>query len=197
MKLYTQRYFNPYFVDINGKTYQIGSIHIFGDERIIASNGRGWFGSNNNCAVLELTVDCVVKRKIDFKCKSAFIVKLSSSRSYENEYALYIPDEVVKLLSPSYEKIYSNSAIKETIKSSVHPTIIFETIHWLNHEVTEIGSEINSVGDEIHHLYSGNFSKLPSLIAQLSDLNEKLQSAKKKMESITIKDFVENLKNTK
>ena len=176
MKLYTHPYYNPFFVKIKEKEYQINSITVFDTSGELAENGRGWFGSNNYVKELDLDVECVLKRKVDYTMKDAFIVSHPTPHG-ETRYDLYIPNSVVNLTTPKYERIYSGQAIKETIASINVSEVFFEKIYWLNSDVKVIEGKIMEIGKDISTLYSDKYSKLPEYISQLTALNEELTRA--------------------
>jgi hypothetical protein len=180
MELYTRPYYNPYFVKVNGKEYEIGSIFVFDKDGNKASCNQGWFGSNNHCTTLTLLCGCVLKRKVDYSLGTAFIIK--SGDGWDGpRYALYIPDSVVKLSAPTRRKVYNNEAIEEKVQSTLYPSIEFTKYHWINREVTSIKSEINSIGESIKNIYGSNIDTLPTHIEKLTSLYEQYKEAYSKM----------------
>ena len=130
MILKTTSYYNPFYVEVNGRAYFLNSISVFDTEgKLIAKQNRGWFGSNNYIKTLELDCDCVLKRKVDYKVKSAFIVKSDSSQKAWDgtvEYDLYIPASVMKLSAPTYSFDCDNTLVRRSVVSAVDNRICFE-----------------------------------------------------------------------
>lgn len=130
MILKTTSCYNPFYVEVNGRAHFLDSISVFDTEgKIIAKQDRGWFGSNNYIETLELDCDCVLKRKVDYKVKSAFIVKSDSSQKAWDEsamYDLYIPASVMKLSAPTYSFRYDDTMVRRSIVSTVDNRICFE-----------------------------------------------------------------------
>lgn len=130
MILKTTSYYNPFYVEVNGRAHFLNSISVFNAEgKIIAKQNRGWFGSNNYIGTLELDCDCVLKRKVDYKVKSAFIVKSDSSQKTWDgkvEYDLYIPASVMKLSAPTYSFDCDNTLVRRRVVSAVDDRICFE-----------------------------------------------------------------------
>lgn len=130
MILKTVTCYNPFYVEVNGRAYFLNSISVFDTEgKIIAKQSSGWFGSNNYIKTLELDCDCVLKRKVDYKIKSAFIVKSDSSQKAWDgkvEYDLYIPASVMKLSAPIYSFCYNNTMVRRSVVSAVDNRICFE-----------------------------------------------------------------------
>ena len=92
MKLYTSRYYNPFFIDLGAKSYEISNILFYDEVGVVCSTGHGWFGSgNNNFNVFTIDADCVMKRKIDFNSETPFIVADGKDILNKTKYALYIP----------------------------------------------------------------------------------------------------------
>ena len=130
MILKTTSCYNPFYVEVNGRAHFLNSISVFNAEgKIIAKQNRGWFGNNNYIGTLELDCDCVLKRKVDYKIKSAFIVKSDSSQKAWDgkvEYDLYIPASVMKLSAPTYSFDCDNTLVRRSVVSAVDDRICFE-----------------------------------------------------------------------
>lgn len=174
MKLYTQSFYNPYFIEVGSKEYCIDSISVFDNNGVIIKN-KAWFGSNNDIEIMEINVDCIKKLKIDFKCVTAFIVK-STKASYHPEvrYDLYIPNSVMQLSAPNYRPlIKGGTAIMETRKSATVTGAVFETSHKITSTIDEIRHEINEIGKKISTLYT-DMDSLKTFCDRLVELNELL-----------------------
>ena len=189
MKLYTHPYYNPFFVKIKEKEYQINSITVFDTSGELASNGRGWFGSNNYVKELTLDVECVLKRKVDYTMKDAFIVSHPTPHG-ETRYDLYLPNSVVNLTTPKYERVYSGGAICETIKSINYTEIVFENFYWINMDVKVLESKITELGKSISNLYGDKYDELPKYLEQLKELNEQRIDAIARMNSTSIEEHL-------
>lgn len=130
MILKTTSCYNPFYVEVNGRAYFLNSISVFNTEgKIIAKQNSGWFGSNNYIGTLELDCDCVLKRKVDYKVKSAFIVRSNSLiKAWDGsaKYDLYIPASVMKLSAPTYSFCYNNTMVRRSVVSAVDNRICFE-----------------------------------------------------------------------
>lgn len=189
MKLYTHPYYNPYFVKVRDKEYQINSITVFDTSGELAEVPRGWFGSNNYTKELSLDVECVVKRKVDYNMKDAFIISHPTPHG-ETRYDLYIPNSVVNLTSPKYERVYSGQAIKETIQSINFSEIYFESFYWINGKVKTIENQIMELGKKISTIYSDKYDNLPGYIEQLSKLTADLSEAVTNMNETPIEEHL-------
>ena len=190
MELYTKSCYNPYFINVNGKEYELDSIKVFTKDTVIATT-CGWFGSNNNCRNLIIDCDCVRKVKVDLNMKTAFIVKTGNGWDGPR-YALYIPDSVVKLNAPVRRKTYNGEAIEVTIKSSVYEPIVFTSFIWVNKRLTEIRNQIHEIGELIKSIYSNNISKLSEYIERLENLNNEYLEAQRLMNEIDVDTYEEN-----
>ena len=174
MKLYKQsNWYNPYFVDVNDKSYEISKIHFFDREKgIICSTRSGWFGGgDNNLPKVDIDVDCIVKRKVDFSCKSAFVVN-SGERNWDNtsKYELYIPSNVVGVKEPIVERRTMRYLV---IKWETNIDGVYcDLWHWVDKDLSEIEKKISNVGEKINRLYGDNYNDLPIIIKTLEDLNK-------------------------
>lgn len=130
MILKTTSCYNPFYVEVNGRAHFLNSISVFNAEgKIIAKQNSGWFGSNNYIGTLELDCDCVLKRKVDYKVKSAFIVRSNNPIKAWDEsamYDLYIPASVMKLSAPTYSFCCDNTMVYRSVVSAVDNRICFE-----------------------------------------------------------------------
>ena len=186
MRLYkSANWYNPFYVDVNSKSYKISCIHFFDKDGIICSTKCGWFGSGDNrFSELGIPGDCYLKRKVDFSFKSCFI-HFSGDKTWDNEseYELYIPRGVVGVKSPVIEKRNERFAVIrwDTLIDGVYCNLW----HFLDQEISIIEHEISSVGEKISHMYQSNYSELPTCIQLLSKLNSERESALDKIREIS------------
>ena len=184
MKLYTSRYYNPFFIDLGAKSYEISDILFYDEIGVVCSTGHGWFGSgNNNFNVFTIDADCVLKRKIDFNSKTPFIVADGKDILNKTKYALYIPKSVIGLKSPVAINRGRHFVVRWT---SDMDGVAVEKWHFIDAELTEVEHRINEVGEKISHLYSSSFSELDVLVKELNSLRKKREKAMNGM--LTVKE---------
>ena len=184
MKLYTSRYYNPFFIDLGAKPYEISNILFYDEIGVICSTGHGWFGSgNNNFNVFTIDADCVLKRKIDFNSKTPFIVADGKDILNKTKYALYIPKSVIGLKSPIAINRGRHFVVRWT---SDMDGVAVEKWHFIDAELSEVEHRINEVGEKISHLYSNSFSELDGLVKELNSLRKKREKAMNGM--LTVKE---------
>lgn len=195
MKLYTESYYNPYFIDINGKQYEIGTIHVFDKNGSLMFCNQGWFGSNNNCRNLEIDGECVRKNTVNFECKTAFIVKMDGSESWytnKSRYALYLPAEYLDMEEPSYHKEMNGTMHVKTMKSRKYPTVVFTENKFVDRELYNIYNQMKDISGKISSEvfpHSFNADKVNSLIDSLRILSNRMVVEKAKMESLEIEKW--------
>ena len=189
MKLYrTAKWYNPFSVEVSGKGYMINSISIFHDGERIAYSGQGWFGHSNNFDELEIDCECVLKRKIDLNCKTAFIVKAADT--YEVRYDLYIPDSAVLLSDPTYKFNSSdNRHIIKTQKSLIIDGIIFEKFIFTDKDITSIESKIREIGKKIELSFGSDFDKIESYTKELTELVLERNVKLTKLKNATVEEL--------
>ena len=179
MKLYTESCYNPFFIDIGSKSFEIDNIYFFDAEGVICSTGRGWFGNNNNFrAGLVLPVDCIVRRKEDYKSKCAFLLSsgVKSWATNKTSYKLYIPADIVALQAPVITDSFQNKRCYIIEWKTNIPGIFVSHYHHADQALSLIESQINEIGEKIHHLYTDHFADFPNLLNQL----QKLEKARQK-----------------
>ena len=184
MKLYTSRYYNPFFIDLGAKSYEISNILFYDEVGVVCSTGHGWFGSgNNNFNVFTIDADCVLKRKIDFNSKTPFIVADGKDILNKTKYALYIPKSVIGLKSPVAINRGRHFVVRWTSNMN---GVEVEKWHFIDAELTEVENRINEVGEKISHLYSNSFSELDVLVKELNSLRKKREKTLNGM--LTVKE---------
>ena len=184
MKLYTSRYYNPFFIDLGAKSYEISNILFYDEVGVVCSTGHGWFGSgNNNFNVFTIDADCLLKRKIDFSSKTPFIVADGKDLFNKTKYALYIPKSVIGLKSP----VAINRGRHFVVRwASDMDGVSVEKWHFIDAELSEVEHRINEVGEKISHLYSNSFKELDALVKELNSLRKKREKAMNGM--LTVKE---------
>lgn len=182
MKLERIAYLNPFIININGKDCVIGKIYVFDNGSVIAYSNSGWFGNNNTFYDgLELPCDCVKKNKVDLKFKTAFIVR--GECDYDARYDLYLPNSVIRLGEPIYEKTFGPYVTK-TVRSEWNDGIVFGAMKNCCPEYNEVMKSIQSVGEKLSHFFASspvsdithNIEKLEALKDELNELKEKFDN---------------------
>ena len=192
MELYTTKYYNPFFVAIGTKSYELSDIQFFDGDGVICKTNSGWFGSggsNNRFDSLTIDVDCVLKRKVDYNCKTAFIVS-SGEKSWDGntKYVLYIPANVVKVQKPIIARRMERYAIIRWLTKI--DGVYCEKWHFIDKELNEIEHKINAIGEKIGGLYQSGYDSLPTMISTLSKLQIEREEEVKRMKSIKDEDIL-------
>lgn len=195
MKLYRRaHWFNPFYIDVNEKRYELKDIHIFDKEGIICSANRGWFGgSDNTSAGLIFDVPCFLKRKVDFNLNIAFIISVGE-KNYDNSLSaeLYIPAEVLGLKEPIIIKRTSTYFI---IKWETQIKEVYcEAYHYVDEHLSRIENKISAVGEKISHLYGKAYEDLPRCIDVLKMLQEERNEEIKRISNITNDEILSKYK---
>ena len=137
MRLYqAEKWSNPYSINCNGEK-KLSDILFFNRNGVVVEVGRGWFGNNNTMPELVIDCDCVVKRKVDYNCKTAFLISLGND--YDGiRYALYIPIDVMEFeKSIVASKGTYNFYVAERIVSKKY-NVSFETRHYADRILRQI-----------------------------------------------------------
>lgn len=185
MELYTTKYYNPFFVTIGSKSYELCDIKFFDVNGNICQTNSGWFGcgSNNRFDTLTIDVECVLKRKVDYNCKTAFVI-CSGERSWDgnSKYILYIPASVVGLQMPIIARRSDRYAVVRWLTKI--DGVYCEKWHFVDKELTAVENEINNVGKKISNLYQSSYDSLPTMIDLLSKLQVERESLVEKIKNI-------------
>lgn len=195
MKLYrTAKWYNPFSIDVNDKSYELGDIVFFDKDGIICRTDRGWFMSgstiNNNYDSLEIPGNVKKKTKVDFNEKQAFVVR--TEKYGMSIYALYIPSSFVGLSAPTaVRSTMADHHWEITWKTNIEGMSITKW-HFVDGQSQEIIKEINKIGEHITHLWGNTTKELPKLIEQLKQKKDELDKATERALAITADNVLEN-----
>lgn len=188
MNLYRRSgWFNPFFIDVNNKSYELKNIHFFNPNGIICSTSRGWFGNGDNTTQgLSFDIICNLKRKVDFTSKSAFII--SRGNDYGLSAELYIPADAIGLSEPSirakterYFIVRWNTSIK---------AVYCEAWHFIDENLSRVEHQISAVGEKITNLYGNAYEDLPRCIEVLQKLYNEREEELQRLSKITDEEIL-------
>jgi len=188
MKLYkTAKWHNPFSIDVNDKSYELGDIVFFDKDGEICRTDRGWFTSgistNNDFDRLEIPGDVKRKTKVDFSEKQAFVVHIE--RHGLATYALYIPSSFVGLSAPTaVRSTMADHHWEITWKTNIEGVSITKW-HFVDGQSQEIVKQINQIGQNIARLWGDTTKELPKLIEQLQQKKDELDKATERALAIT------------
>jgi hypothetical protein len=173
MKLYKNtKWYNPFYVDVNNKSYELNKIYFFNKDGIICSTRSGWFGSgDNNFNSLEIPCSCSLKKKVDFNYEFAFIV-FSGEKSWDgvSKYELYIPSDVLSVNGPIIDRKSDRYYVIKWLTNI--DGVYCDLWHFIDGKLTEIEHKINNVGEKLSNMYQSQYADLPKYIEVLNKLNE-------------------------
>lgn len=90
--------YNPFFISVNEKRYEIGEITFYDSLGTILHVNRGWFEGNNKFKDgLNIDLTCIRKLKTDFCLSCAYIIPINPKYGFEKKYSmvhLYLPYNV-------------------------------------------------------------------------------------------------------
>lgn len=195
MKLYkTAKWYNPFTIDVNGKSYELSDIVFFDKDGGICRTDRGWFTSgistNNDFDKLEIPGDVKKKTKVDFNEKQAFVVRVEKYGM--STYALYVPSSFVGLSAPTaVRSTMADHHWEITWKTNIEGVSITKW-HFVNGQSQEIVKQINQIGQDIARLWDDTAKALPKLIEQLQQKKNELDKATERALAITADSVLKN-----
>ena len=196
MKLYrTATFYNPFSIDVNGKSYELADIVFFDKNGEICRTNRGWFMSgvttNNDFNILEIPGDVKKKIKVDFNEKQAFVVR-AEGRCGLADHVLYIPSSSVGLSAPTaVRSTMADHHWEITWKTNIYGVSITKW-HFVDGQSQEIVQQINQIGQDIAHLWGDTTKALPKLIEQLQQKKDELDKATERALAITADAVLKN-----
>ena len=196
MKLYrTAKWYNPFSIDVNGKSYELADIVFFDKDGVICRTNRGWFESgitsNNNFNILEIPGDVKKKIKVDFNEKQAFVVRAEEPCGLA-DHVLYIPSSFVELSAPTaVRSTMADHHWEITWKTNIDGVSITKW-HFVDGQSQEIVKQINQIGQDISHLWGDTTKALPKLIEQLQQKKDELDKATERALAITADAVLKN-----
>ena len=195
MKLYrTATFYNPFSIDVNGRSYELCDIVFFDKDGVICRTDRGWFTSgistNNKFDRLEIPGDVKKKIKVDFNEKQAFVVR--TERYGMSTYALYIPSSSVGLSAPTaVRSTMADHHWEITWKTNIDGVSITKW-HFVDGQSQEIVKQINQIGENIARLWGDTAKALPKLIEQLQQKKDELDKSTERALAITADAVLKN-----
>ena len=196
MELYkTAKWYNPFSIDVNNKSYELCDIIFFDKDGIICRTDRGWFTSgistNNDFDRLEIPGDVKKKTKVDFNEKQAFIVRAERPCGLA-DHVLYIPSSSVGLSAPTaVRSTMADHHWEITWKTNIDGVSITKW-HFVDGQSREIVRQINQIGENIARLWGDTTKALPKLIEQLQQKKDELDKATERELAITADDILKN-----
>lgn len=196
MKLYrTAKWYNPFSIDVNNKSYELCDIAFFDKDGVICRTNRGWFESgitsNNKFDYLEIPGDVKKKIKVDFNEKQAFVVRAEEPCGLA-DHVLYIPSSFVKLSAPTaVRSTMADHHWEITWKTNIDGVSITKW-HFVDGQSREIVKQINQIGENIAHLWGDTAKALPKLIEQLQQKKDELDKSTERALAITADAVLKN-----
>ena len=196
MELYkTAKWYNPFSIDVNNKSYELCDIIFFDKDGIICRTDRGWFTSgistNNNFDRLEIPGDVKKKIKVDFNEKQAFVVRAERPCGLA-DHVLYIPSSSVGLSAPTaVRSTMADHHWEITWKTNIDGVSITKW-HFIDGQSQEIVKQINQIGEDIARLWGDTTKTLPKFIKQLQQKKDELDKATERELAITADDVLKN-----
>lgn len=196
MKLYrTATFYNPFSIDVNGRSYELCDIVFFDKDGVICRTNRGWFESgitsNNNFDKLEIPGDVKKKIKVDFNGKQAFVVRAERPCGLA-DHVLYIPSSSVGLSAPTaVRSTMADHHWEITWKTNIDGVSITKW-HFVDGQSQEIVKQINQIGQNIARLWGDTTKALPKLIEQLQQKKDELDKATERALAITADAVLKN-----
>ena len=196
MELYkTAKWYNPFSIDVNNKSYELGDIVFFDKDGVICRTDRGWFTSgistNNDFDRLEIPGDVKKKIKVDFNEKQAFVVRAERPCGLA-DHVLYIPSSSVGLSAPTaVRSTMTDHHWEITWKTNIDGVSITKW-HFIDGQSREIVRQINQIGEDIARLWGDTTKALPKLIEQLQQKKDELDKATERELAITADDVLRN-----
>ena len=96
----TSSSYNPFFITVNEKQYEIGEITFYNDQGSVLHIDCGWFEDNNKFKDgLNIDLTCIRKLKQDFSLSCAYIIPMKPKYRWDKRYSrvhLYLPYNVFK-----------------------------------------------------------------------------------------------------
>ena len=196
MELYkTAKWYNPFSIDVNDKSYELSDIVFFDKNGVICRTDRGWFTSgistNNDFDRLEIPGDVKKKIKVDFNEKQAFVVRAERPCGLA-DHVLYIPSSSVGLSAPTaVRSTMADHHWEITWKTNIDGVSITKW-HFIDGQSREIVRQINQIGEDIARLWGDTTKALPKLIEQLQQKKDELDKATERELAITADAVLEN-----
>lgn len=187
-------WFNPSYLfpdaDYTGKCVCLDRIIVFDNVKgeIVTQHHSSWFGSNNDGKMMEVEGKCVMKRKIDLTCKTAFVVK-SDNCSYESRYDLYLPSAWLDLTKPTHKKSANNLYIETTYKSRKYPYMVFVSSQSIQNNLVAYSDRIDELAEKMRYArFDNDLTNLENLSKELVEAVNAFVAEKKRVTAMSVEE---------
>lgn len=187
----TSTWYNPLSVapdnDLTA-TRAINAFYVFDKTGVILKHERGWFSEHHG---FEINIPCVRKVKIDFNCKTAFLISHPKKYSFDdNKYDVYIPVSALGLQEPIYYKNNAKQIVK-TIKTKIEG-VEFTYYKCLDTIIWNIWSKIENTTKELsHYNLTYQIDKFDKALKDLKKLRKEYDKAEEYIKNYTVEMAIE------
>lgn len=194
MKLFRNaNWYNPFFVTVNGKPYELSNIRVFDSDGVIIESGHGWFGSGNNpLDEVEIPGKCTRKTKLGFEKKHCFVMRDDSDfyrRTNERRFILYIPADLIGLSEAIFKK--KRPGLFSEYRDTNIPGVRFEKTHYCDQKLSSLKSKFRELCAEVNDKsYRLDFYNLKSYIPTMEMLLDQIHEEEIRLERMTVSDLV-------
>ena len=193
MKLFRrERWYNPFFVEVNGVSKKLNTIRVYKNGEILIHHNSSWFtdgrSSNNPVQELEIPGECVLKRKVSLDLHMNFVVSAKDNLD-ESCYDLYIYADNLPTDPSSYEYMpKSNLVMKRTKVSAEGLTwVTFTESRVASRILSDLEDQVNTVGGKLKIFsYSDNLSKI---VETLTVLNNEIEEEKARLGRLSVEEI--------
>lgn len=162
-------------------TRVINAFYVFDKTGVILKHERGWF--SEQCG-FEINIPCVKKVKIDFNCKTAFLIPFKDCFS-ERKYDVYIPASALGLKEPVYYKNNAKQIVK-TIKTKIEG-VEFTYYKCLDNMLWTIWGKIENATKELsHYNLTYQIDKFDKALKDLKKLRKEYDKAEEYIKNYTV-----------
>jgi len=106
-QLTTKSFLNPYFIEVNNRTYTVRSITLYTPNGVLFKVNKGWFGNGNNThKTLDLKEETSLRRKENLTRDEVFIIAHGEKDYMTDRPAcdLYIPNRIMQFKNKGLKK---------------------------------------------------------------------------------------------
>ena len=186
-KLYKcKKWYNPLFIFVGEKEYEINNILFFNDKGVIFEIGRGWFDDEQE---KEFNGETIKKIKLDYLSKKNFIIKAKQDYySTDVKYDLYIREENANLEYLGEEQyffgdIYKKYKVNGSIERKYEKTLKGK-LNTLNDKAETL---LKSISNEFgYNKYGMEEDVLNEKLKELKKLNKQILTEVNKIKNYKI-----------
>lgn len=176
-----ENWYRPLFIDIGDNCYELDNIHIYNENGILLSVGRGYFDNDTSITVKG---EILRKLKTNFTCKQHYIVKSKDTLLGDIKYELYLYKEKVDFKFVRVYKQYDYILAEYNVNGGEFSSFIKNIGETKSNIKLRLEKEIKKINTTYD--YPLDIVELDNTLTEIQTLNSDLIKEKQRIENYKV-----------